>query len=84
MSGDTSPPPAQDDVDLHYACFVKSSGGLVYEMDGDANGPVKTDITLNEGEDMLEASALDYTKRYIARGGTSGKYSLLALAFDSS
>lgn len=25
LRGNTSPPPAQDEVDLHYICFIKSS-----------------------------------------------------------
>jgi len=84
LRGNTSPPPAQDKVDLHYICFIKSSNGLVYEMDGDANGPTKTDVTLNGNEDMLEASALECVKQCIARENAEGKFSLLALVQDSS
>ena len=48
-------------------------------MDGDAKGPIKTDITLTENEDMLETSALECVKQCIAREGADGKFSLLAL-----
>lgn len=61
-------------------CFVKSPGGAVYEMDGDAVGPVRTDIALRQGEDMLAEAALKCVRRCIARDGADdGKFSLLAL-----
>lgn len=84
LRGSTSSPPAQDEVDLHYVCFIKSPNGSVYEMDGDASGPVKTDITLEQDEDMLEMSALKCVKRCVAREDADGKFSLLALVQDSS
>ncbi len=84
LRGSTLPPPAEDEVDLHYVCFIKSPNGSVYEMDGDANGPVQTDITLKQGEDMLEASALECVKRCIAREDADMKFSLLALVQNFS
>lgn len=84
LRGSSSPPLAQEEVDLHYICFIKSSNGLVYEMDGDTYGPIKTNIILNRNEDMLEASALEYVKQCIAREDADGKFSLLALVQDSS
>ena len=48
-------------------------------MDGDAKGPIKTDIKLKENEDMLEASALECVKQCIARENADGKFSLLAV-----
>jgi ubiquitin carboxyl-terminal hydrolase L3 len=82
--GSTSPPLAQDEVDLHYVCFIRSPKGSVYEMDGDTSGPVKTDITLSRDEDMLQISALECVKRCIARENADGKFSLLALVQGSS
>ena len=79
VRGSTSPPPAEDEVDLHYICFLRSPNGSIYEMDGDANGPVKTDISLQHNEDMLDASALECVKRCIARGDADMNFSLLAL-----
>jgi ubiquitin carboxyl-terminal hydrolase L3 len=84
LRGSTSPPPAQDEVDLHYVCFIKSPNGSIYEMDGDASGPVKTDITLKQDEDILEMSALECVKRCVAREDADGKFSLLALVQISS
>lgn len=82
LCGTTSPPPAEDEVDLHYVCFIKSPDDSIYEMDGDANGPVRTDITLKRDEDMLEASGLQCVKRCIAREDADMKFSLLALVQD--
>ncbi len=84
LRGATMPPPAQDEVDLHYVCFIKSPNGSVYEMDGDTSGPVKTDIKLNHDEDMLQVSALECVKQCIARDNMDGKFSLLALVRGSS
>jgi len=50
-----------------------------YEMDGDANGPVKTDVTLREDQDLLESSALGCVRRCIARSEGNVNFSLLAL-----
>ena len=83
VCGSTVPPPPQDQVDLHYVCFIKSPTGSVYELDGDANGPAKTDIALRQDEDMLVASALECIRRCIARNEADMKFSLLALVQDS-
>lgn len=79
MRGDTAPPPAEAEVDLHYICFLRSPNGSLYELDGDANGPVKTDVLLQDDEDMLDASALTCVKQCIARGEADVNFSLLAL-----
>jgi len=84
LRGNTSPSSAQDEVDLHYICFIKSSNELIYEMDGDAKGSIKTNVTLNGNEDILEAWALECVKQCIARENAEGKFSLLALVQDSS
>ncbi len=83
LRGNTAPPPAEDEVDLHYVCFIKSLNGSVYEMDGDANGPVKTDVTLREDQDLLESSALDCVRRCIARSEGNVNFSLLALVHST-
>ncbi|KAL9027760.1 MAG: hypothetical protein Q9196_003764 [Gyalolechia fulgens] len=79
VRGSTLPPPAEDEVDLHYICFLRSPNGSIYEMDGDAIGPVKTDLSLKHNEDLLDASALECVKRCIARGDADMNFSLLAL-----
>ena len=79
LRGDTLPSSPQDEVDFHYICFVKSSDGVIYELDGDASGPSKTDFRLDENEDMFETSALECVKQCIAREHADGKFSLLAI-----
>ena len=53
-------------------------------MDGDANGPVKTDVTLGVNQDLLEASALECVRRCIARNEGDINFSLLALVYNTS
>lgn len=38
-AGDTAAPDIEDDVDLHFVCFVERDGSL-YELDGRKAGPV--------------------------------------------
>lgn len=84
LRGNTAPPPAEEEVDLHYICFVKSLNGSVYEMDGDANGPVQTDLVLGEDQDLLESSALECVRRCIARSEGNVNFGLLALVHNTS
>nr|OQO26555.1 hypothetical protein B0A51_06598 [Rachicladosporium sp. CCFEE 5018] len=81
--GDTAAPGADDDVDLHYVCFVKSSGKL-WEMDGRRKGPLARG-SLGEGEDVLSEKALDlgvrpFLKREEEAGEGEVRFSLICLA----
>ncbi len=84
LRGSTLPSSIEDEVDLHYVCFIKSSNNSVYEMNDDANEPVQTDITLKQKENMLKTSALECVKRCIARENADMKFSLLALVQNFS
>ena len=79
LRGSTAAPALDEEVDLHYVCFIKSRNGAVYEMDGDAAGPIQTDVQLNEGDDLLQASVLECVRARIAKAGADGSFSLLAL-----
>ena len=79
LRGYTTPPSPEEEIDLHYVCFIKAPNGCVYEMDGDANGPVKTGIELRDQQDLLEASALECVKHCINRNKEDVNFSLLAL-----
>lgn len=79
LRGSTAVPALDEEVDLHYVCFIKSRNGGVYEMDGDAAGPIRTDAQLNESDDLLEASVLDCVRKRITEADAEGKFSLLAL-----
>jgi len=82
--GDTSAPTAEDNVDLHYVCFVKSRTGHLWEMDGRRKGPLDRGA-LTKDEDVLSEHALDlgvrsFLKREEAAGGGDLRFSLIALA----
>ncbi|KAJ3751228.1 ubiquitin C-terminal hydrolase L3 [Lentinula detonsa] len=81
-SGHTVAPDPTDDVGHHYVAFVTSSiqTGVVYEMDGMKQGPLKTDVTLEEGEDLLGDAGQKLVKNFIEREqGRSIGFSLMAL-----
>lgn len=53
--GDTSAPAAEDNVDLHYVCFVKSGDNNLWELDGRRKGPLNRG-KLSSDEDVLSES----------------------------
>lgn len=85
QGGETAAPAAEDDVDLHYVCFVKSEqSGKLWEMDGRRKGPIERG-TLEQGEDVLSEKALDlgvraFLKREEEAGGGDLRFSLITLA----
>ncbi|WQF76811.1 Putative peptidase C12, ubiquitin carboxyl-terminal hydrolase [Colletotrichum destructivum] len=80
--GDTAAPAsAEDDVNFHYICFVKSPDtGHLYELDGDRKGPVDRGILDEEERVDLGAKSLDLVRQFIARGGDNIGFNLMALA----
>lgn len=83
--GDTSAPAADDSVDLHFVCFVKSEKtGHLWELDGRRKGPLDRG-QLQADEDVLSPSALDkgvraFLQREAAAGGGDLRFSLIVLA----
>jgi len=82
--GDTSAPDAQDNVDLHYVCFVKSQDNNLWELDGRRKGPLNRG-KLSADEDVLSDKALDlgvrsFLKRESEAGGGDLRFSLITLA----
>ncbi|KAI9795574.1 MAG: ubiquitinyl hydrolase 1 [Piccolia ochrophora] len=82
--GDTSAPSAEDNIDLHYVCFIKSKNGHLWEMDGRRKGPLDRG-QLDAADDVLSTKALDmgvrnFLKREAAVGGGELRFSLVALA----
>jgi len=82
--GDTSAPSADDAVDLHYVCFVKSKTDHLWEMDGRRKGPLDRG-QLSADEDVLSPKALDlgvrsFLKREAEAGGGDLRFSLIVLA----
>ncbi|KIO29342.1 hypothetical protein M407DRAFT_21563, partial [Tulasnella calospora MUT 4182] len=84
QKGDSAVPEnPEDEVDYHYICFVKSNkNGHLYQLDGDRKGPVDLEISLAEGEDLMENSkVMDVLRRFIyEEDGDNQNFSLMALA----
>ncbi|KAF2873466.1 hypothetical protein BDV95DRAFT_592829 [Massariosphaeria phaeospora] len=82
--GDTAAPSADDKVDLHYVCFVKSEKDRLWELDGRRKGPLDRG-ELAADEDVLSEKALDlgvrsFLKREAEAGGGDLRFSLIVLA----
>lgn len=82
--GDTSAPAAEDNIDLHYVCFVKSEKNQLWELDGRRKGPLNRG-DLSPDEDVLSERALDlgvrsFLKRESQAGGGELRFSLITLA----
>lgn len=83
-TGDTSAPSADDKVDLHFVCFVKTEDNHMWEMDGRRKGPLDRG-SLSEDEDVLSEKALElgvrsFMKREAEAGGGDLRFSLIVLA----
>ena len=84
-TGDTAAPAAQDSVDLHFVCFVKSEkSGHLFEMDGRRKGPLDRG-ELGADEDVLSTAALDrgvraFFKREKEAGSGDSRFSLVVLS----
>ena len=82
--GDTAAPSADDKVDLHYVCFVKSDRNRLWELDGRRKGPLDRG-ELAADEDVLSEKALNlgvrsFLKREAEAGGGDLRFSLIVLA----
>jgi ubiquitin carboxyl-terminal hydrolase L3 len=82
--GQSHAPGAEDDVDLHYVCFVKDEKNNLWEMDGRRKGPLNRGL-LDASEDVLSEKALDlgvrrFLKREEETGGGELRFSLITLA----
>ncbi|TDZ14728.1 Ubiquitin carboxyl-terminal hydrolase isozyme L3 [Colletotrichum orbiculare MAFF 240422] len=81
--GATEAPQAQDDIDLHYVCFVRGTDGSLWELDGRRKGPLKRG-QLEEGEDVLSEKALAVGPlKFLEREGADLRFSAVALASAS-
>lgn len=78
--GDTAAPNAEDDVDLHYVCFVKDNQNHLWELDGRRKGPIRLG-QLDNDEDALSAKALSLgALKFLEREGEDLRFSAVALA----
>ncbi|KAH6604194.1 hypothetical protein Trco_007640 [Trichoderma cornu-damae] len=80
IEGDTAAPDAQDDVDLHYVCFVKGDDGSLWELDGRRKGPINRG-SLGKDEDVLSGKGLSLgALKFLEREGGDLRFSAVALA----
>ncbi|KZO91090.1 cysteine proteinase [Calocera viscosa TUFC12733] len=83
LQGQTVAPPAEDHVEHHYICFVRShKNGHLYQMDGMLKGPV--DLGEAGGEDdLMGERTLQVVRKFVETGeqGNVG-FSLMALVED--
>lgn len=78
--GDTKAPDAEDEVDLHYVCFVKDNDNQLWELDGRRKGPIKRG-QLDSDEDVLSAKGLSLgALKFLEREGEDLRFSAVALA----
>ncbi|EJU02138.1 cysteine proteinase [Dacryopinax primogenitus] len=79
LQGQTAPPDAEDEVDHHYICFVRSAkNGHLYQMDGMLKGPV--DLGQAGVGDLMSEEVRRVVGQFLETGedGVVG-FSLLAL-----
>lgn len=63
QQGQSTAPGAEDDIDLHYVCFVKNEkDNHLWELDGRRKGPLDRG-SLDANEDVLSEKALDLGPR---------------------
>jgi len=82
--GQSSVPGAEDDIDLHYVCFIKDEKNQLWELDGRRKGPLNRGV-IGEDEDVLSEKALElgvrrFLKREEEAGGGELRFSLITLA----
>ncbi|KAH7066093.1 hypothetical protein BKA63DRAFT_425862 [Paraphoma chrysanthemicola] len=80
QKGDTEAPGnAEDEVDYHYICFVKShEDGHLYQLDGDRKCPIQLGV-LPANEDVLSDLCLRVIRGMIAQENNNANFSLMAL-----
>ncbi|OAQ57854.1 ubiquitin c-terminal hydrolase l3 [Purpureocillium lilacinum] len=73
------PGSAEDEVDLHYVCFVRSQkNGRLYELDGDRKGPLDRGVLLPEA-DLLGSGVPNVIRDCIRIEADNISFSLMAL-----
>jgi ubiquitin carboxyl-terminal hydrolase L3 len=83
--GQTNAPDAEDNVDLHYVCFVKDqNNNHLWELDGRRKGPLDRGV-LDPEDDVLSEKALDLSVRKFlhreqAAPGGELRFSLVTLS----
>lgn len=80
--GQTEAPSAEDDVELHFVCFVKVNN-KIYELDGRREGPIILEIAEDAATDILNDDCVaKRVKKYMSlvSGENALKFAMMGLA----
>lgn len=79
--GQTEAPQAEDDVELHFVCFIKKHDGI-YELDGRRNGPVLLKSKTDAGDLLDDDIVASRVKKYMSlvTGENALNFALMGLA----
>ena len=77
--GQTAAPTAEDDVDLHFVAFARSSTGALVELDGRQDGPVER-VPYIERNELLSRTAHVIQQHYMAVDPDQVQFSIVALS----
>lgn len=73
--GDTAHPNAEEDVILHFICYVRGNDNHYYELDGRRNGPVDLGAEANPELDLIDSEVVtNRIKTYMDMADEENKY----------
>lgn len=73
QQGDSSVPDAEESVDLHYVCFIKSASGHLWELDGRRKGPLDRGLLEKDADVLSEEALRKGVRGFLDREKDSGK-----------
>ena len=82
QQGQTEAPPAEENVELHFVCFVERPDGI-YELDGRRNGPILLKKTKADNSDILNDDCINHrVKKYMSlvSGENALNFAMMGLA----
>ncbi|OLL25750.1 Ubiquitin carboxyl-terminal hydrolase isozyme L3 [Neolecta irregularis DAH-3] len=77
--GDSAPPDADQDTNLHFVCYTRGTDGHIYELDGRRSGPLDRGI-LPDDQDLLGEAVITLIRQFIQREQSNIQFSLVALS----
>ncbi len=84
LKGDTAAPPAEDENEFHFICFVKGDDGHLWELNGGMKGPVDRGALDPDGDALSEKALQLGVRTFLAKQGQEGEadlgFSIVALA----